>query len=228
MSTQGKKTFKTEAGDIVIRSFSSGDEDDVLTMFLAGRKTVIFDLYKRQFNFKSVWICLVTGVVVSCLLWPYVSLFVIITIMAVFYFLSFKYEHMYANIRLRTDLQDITNYYNKPRHHFWVAEHNGTVVGSVSVREDGTDPMKAELLTMNVKNGYRRLGIGNTLVDTVVEFAVKNHYRELFLTTLFSMAAPRIMYERKGFTLVKIKDDIQFIFLKSEVCFYSLKLNRHD
>ncbi|XP_077983176.1 N-acetylaspartate synthetase-like [Glandiceps talaboti] len=222
------RTFKTEAGDIVIRSFTPEDDDEVKAMFVTGMKENTFRLFKRQFKLKSTWLSLLAGMIICRWLTHsfYSLLFVAFTTMVVLYILSMLAFKNYFDSRLQSDLKDINTYYmNKPRHHFWVAQYKGTVIGSVCVREDETDPKIAELLTMSVKKEYRRFGIGKSLLNTVIDFARRHGYQELFLSTLVVMEPPRKLYEGKGFQLIKIVGYNEYmIVMKVEICFYSMTL----
>ncbi|XP_077983510.1 putative N-acetyltransferase camello [Glandiceps talaboti] len=228
MSRQEKKIFKTNVGDIIIRSFVSEDEDAVQELFWTGNIGHTFNLYKRQFKWASVWVSLLVGMLASWRMWPsfYTSLVTTSTIMFIVYLLCFAFLRVFCIYRLRNDLKDISKYYmSKPRHHCWVAEHNGTVVGSICVREDRSDPQKAELLTMGVMYGYRRSGIGNKLVDTVVEFSRKNDFTEVWLVTLIVYYAARKLYERKGFKVTRVKE-LPFVCFNTEAYVYSTPLKQ--
>ncbi|XP_077986232.1 putative N-acetyltransferase family 8 member 5 [Glandiceps talaboti] len=231
MSQQAEKSFETEVGNIVIRSFSTHqDEDEVKAMYVSIMKGITFPLYKRQFKFKSAWLILIAGMMLCWWLKPSIHspLFAVFTTMAIFCIFSIMVIKWYINSRLRSDLKDITNYYiNRPRCHFWVADHNGTVVGTVSVQEDEADHTKAELRTLVVKKEYRRFGIGNRLVDTVVDFARARDYEELFLQVFISLEPARKLYEINGFKLLKIRRFNVFVAIKWELCIFSMILKKH-
>lgn len=86
----------------------------------------------------------------------------------------------------------------------WIAELDGRPVGSVMcVRDDA--PATARLRLLLVDPEARGHGLGDQLVNEVVEFARGAGYRELVLWTNDVLGAARKIYQRHGFTLVAEK-----------------------
>ncbi|WP_405879886.1 bifunctional helix-turn-helix transcriptional regulator/GNAT family N-acetyltransferase [Streptomyces sp. NBC_01136] len=91
----------------------------------------------------------------------------------------------------------------------WIAELDGRPVGCVMcVRDDA--PGTARLRLLLVEPDARGLGIGDRLVEAVVEFARGVGYRELVLWTNDVLAAARRIYQRHGFVLVAEKPHRSF------------------
>ena len=81
----------------------------------------------------------------------------------------------------------------------WVADQEGVVVGSVCIVAVSTTVAGVRLLW--VEPDLQRLGIGTQLINECVRFARRAGYTKLTLTTALSLAEPRRLCERMGFTL---------------------------
>jgi GNAT superfamily N-acetyltransferase len=81
----------------------------------------------------------------------------------------------------------------------WIAEVDGTPVGSVMcVRDDDTT---ARLRVLLVEPAARGSGIGGRLVTECVRFAQRAGYRRMTLLTYDVLADARRIYQRAGFAL---------------------------
>ncbi|WP_369246745.1 GNAT family N-acetyltransferase [Streptomyces sp. R41] len=91
----------------------------------------------------------------------------------------------------------------------WIAELDGRAVGCVMcVRDDA--PGTARLRLLLVEPDARGLGIGDRLVEAVVDFARGVGYRDLVLWTNDVLSAARRIYQRHGFVLVSEKPHRSF------------------
>ena len=80
----------------------------------------------------------------------------------------------------------------------FIAEVDGVAVGTSS-GGDGDASGAAALTAMWVDPGFRRQGIGDALVQRVIEWARETGYRELFLWVVDGNGSAERLYERNGF-----------------------------
>ncbi len=80
----------------------------------------------------------------------------------------------------------------------WVADHNGTVVGSIAI--DHEDDTTAKLRWLLVHPEFRGMGIGRRLMDEAMEFCRLNLYKRIFLWTFSELREARHLYEMYGFS----------------------------
>ncbi len=109
---------------------------------------------------------------------------------------DWSYEGLVAGI-----LADFVAGYDAAREDAWVAEHRGTVAGSVFLVKS-TDPIEAKLRLLYVEPSARGLGIGRALVDRCIARAREIGYGRLTLWTNDVLVAARRIYQAAGFHLV--------------------------
>jgi ribosomal protein S18 acetylase RimI-like enzyme len=81
-----------------------------------------------------------------------------------------------------------------------VAVRGGTDVGMARYAPDHTHPRTAWLISMWVASSARRIGVGSTLTDAIVELARAAGVTRLILDVADGNAAAIGLYEAKGFT----------------------------
>ncbi|HEX3574753.1 MAG TPA: helix-turn-helix domain-containing GNAT family N-acetyltransferase [Rhodopila sp.] len=106
-----------------------------------------------------------------------------------------SYEILAAEI-----LAGIVRNFDPQREASWIAERNGSTVGSVFVVR-GSDAV-AKLRLLYVEPAARGLGLGRRLVDTCVGFAREKGYRTLTLWTNDVLLPARRIYQAAGFSCV--------------------------
>ena len=97
------------------------------------------------------------------------------------------------------DLDDIqTNYMNGRGSHFWVAEADGgAVVGMIGVQHH--DAGTGEIRRLRVAEGYRRRGIGSSLVEAALRFCEERNYLKVTLDTFMEREPAVRLFEKFRF-----------------------------
>ncbi len=103
---------------------------------------------------------------------------------------------------LDSDLMCIEEHYNKSDGGcFWIAEEiiDKQIIGTAAIRNLKQYASTCELKRMYVVKEYRRLGIGQKLLDTAVDFAKRIGYIRIVLDSSKNLEAARALYLKNGF-----------------------------
>ena len=110
---------------------------------------------------------------------------------------------------LDSDILAIEEIYNKSDGGcFWVAEslddnnieqQQQKIVGTTAVRNLKQFESTCELKRMYVLNEFRRLGLGQKLLDIAIDFARSVGYSRMVLDSSKTLCAARALYLKKGF-----------------------------
>lgn len=97
------------------------------------------------------------------------------------------------------DLLDIETYYHGTGGGFWAAVENGELLGTIGLIATGHNA--GAIRKMFVKKEFRgkEYGIGQQLLDIVIEYAKAAHITDLYLGTVEILKAAHRFYERNGF-----------------------------
>jgi ribosomal protein S18 acetylase RimI-like enzyme len=107
---------------------------------------------------------------------------------------------------LDSDLLQIEKHYNKADGgSFWVAERStgnnshSQIVGTIAIRNLKQLESTCELKRMYVLKEFRRLGIGQRMLDIATDFARRMGYSRIVLDSSKRLDAARALYLKAGF-----------------------------
>jgi putative acetyltransferase len=124
------------------------------------------------------------------------------------------------------DLLDIPNFYQQNKGNFWVAKHDGKVVGTIALIDCGENV--GAIRKMFVKKEFRgkEFGIAQQLFDILHEAAKQADMTNIYLGTLERLQAAIRFYERNGFTIIEKKNLPKvFPIMAVDTHFFEQKIN---
>lgn len=116
------------------------------------------------------------------------------------------------------ELSALPDPYMPPHGALLLAEVDSELAGCVALRPLNKDI--GEMKRLYVRSNYRKFGLGQRLVEAVIEAALNAEYRELRLDTLPSMASAQALYRKLGFIEISPYNDTHLPGTR----FYSLTL----
>ncbi|CAH1787806.1 unnamed protein product [Owenia fusiformis] len=96
------------------------------------------------------------------------------------------------------DYNKFVEYWTDPAHALWLLFHKRRLIGSVGLKELDVDT-RGELVRLAIRHEYRRNGLAEKLVYTVIEHCEKHKYEELILKTNVYATEAIKLYEKVGF-----------------------------
>jgi GNAT superfamily N-acetyltransferase len=97
-----------------------------------------------------------------------------------------------------------------PPKELWVAEQNGSIVGSVFVMPSNGIQGSAQLRMLYVEPSARGQGFGTVLVKQAVSFARESGYKRMRLWTHTIQESARRIYAAAGFEIVETIEEDNF------------------
>ena len=129
--------------------------------------------------------------------------------------------HIPITLEQQPDLSDIPNFYQKNKGNFWVAVRDNEVIGTIALLDIGTN--RGALRKMFVHADYRgpNWGVGQKLLDTLIDWAKEQHFKEILLGTTAQFVAAQKFYEKNKFDNVE-KHELppEFPIMSVDVKFY--------
>ena len=105
-------------------------------------------------------------------------------------------------------LTDYLKHIESPDQCAWVAEVDGVFAGCIfAVRQDQNS---ARLRALLVEPEFRKLGLGNKLIEQCLSFCRQRGYRKVVLWTCDALAQARRLYARHGFDCTRQWPETEF------------------
>lgn len=105
-------------------------------------------------------------------------------------------------------IADFTQHHDPLRETCWIAELDGTIVGSALVI--GVSTTVARIRLLYIEPDMRCMGIGTQLVEECVRFARRAGYTKLTLSTATALGPSRRLCERAGFICADAAPEMRF------------------
>ena len=97
--------------------------------------------------------------------------------------------------------------YNPEREAMWICEHEGRIIGFLSLVDRGE---RAQLRYFLIEKPYRGIGLGNLLMEKFMNFYRSHGYQGAYLLTANDLPAAAKLYHRNGFQLVNEEPSDKF------------------
>ncbi len=119
-------------------------------------------------------------------------------------------------LEMQPDLNEIPGFYQINSGNFWIAKSDSKIIGTISLLDIGN--RKGALRKMFVDKDYRgkEFGVGQKLLNTLVDWAREKGFTEIFLGTTEKFIAAQRFYEKNGFKEIE-KQDLPGTFPVMEV-----------
>ncbi|PWJ57456.1 acetyltransferase (GNAT) family protein [Dyadobacter jejuensis] len=127
------------------------------------------------------------------------------------------------------DLAQIDDFYRKGGGNFWLALHQGEVIGSIALIHIGN--RTGVIRKMFVKKEFRgkEKGVAKLLLDTLLTYSRNMELSDIYLGTVQPLVAAIRFYEKNGFERID-KSDLPptFPLIPIDTVFCHLKINNQD
>ena len=91
------------------------------------------------------------------------------------------------------------HYRSELKSRYLIASYNNKVIGGCGIAPFNNSAQTCELRKLFLLPENRRNGIGETLVQLCLDFAIEQNFQQCYLDTLSSMTAAIALYKKLGF-----------------------------
>ncbi|MDP2677369.1 MAG: GNAT family N-acetyltransferase [Rhodoferax sp.] len=104
--------------------------------------------------------------------------------------------------KVARELADFCENYKPGRDGIWLAQHNGSIEGSIVIDGTKAETAGAHLRWFITTDAIRGQGIGSKLLEEAIDFVQTGGYQTTYLWTFSGLAAAKHLYESHHFRLV--------------------------
>lgn len=104
------------------------------------------------------------------------------------------------------DLVAIPTFYQSGKGGFWVAENDGEVVGTISLKDIGNDEAALRKMFVAAKVRGKKFGVAAQLLDMLMAHASHAGLKAIFLGTTDKFLAAHRFYEKNGFAEIAAEE----------------------
>jgi DNA-binding MarR family transcriptional regulator/N-acetylglutamate synthase-like GNAT family acetyltransferase len=90
----------------------------------------------------------------------------------------------------------------------WIAEVDGKMAGSIAITKSNDNV--AQLRWFILDENYHGMGIGKKLMETAIDFCIKQGYKNVFLWTVSVLGTARYLYQKYNFKLTEEKENYEW------------------
>lgn len=129
-------------------------------------------------------------------------------------------------LEAQPDLKDIRHFYQTSNGNFWVARNNNEIIGTIALLDIGNDQGALRKMFVNAAYRGKDYGVGQKLLDHLLEWARQKNFKEILLGTTAKFLAAQRFYEKNGFIEIeKATLPVTFPVMTVDVKFYRYILN---
>jgi len=132
-----------------------------------------------------------------------------------------------VTIKDQPELNNIPGTYQLDGGNFWVATAGDDVIGTIGLIDAGRNIGALRKMFVDKRYRGKQFGIGQMLLNRLMDHARDNHINEIFLGTTADFKAAHRFYEKNGFTAVT-KGELpeNFPAMNVDHVFYRLALRK--
>ncbi len=118
--------------------------------------------------------------------------------------------HLYFEAKVATDMAEFLQRFDHDQDLYAVAWLGGQIVGSIAIDAVQAEEQGAHLRWFIISETAQGQGIGNLLLNKVIEYCRVKQYKRIYLWTFAGLDGARHLYEKYGFALCLEREDNQW------------------